>query len=335
MELFQAATVRLHKKVSAINQALSRYKQACAKASRDHSSKPAAVQLTLEQEKLISKGIVKLNTDSGKYDLNEELARTHCVIESCWMLASDRELEVEQAFTIYRQRNQIESLNRDLKNNVGLDTNGAQTRTSYEARQFLGILAAEMHMQLRHRVTAYNATHPQNEQAVLKHNSVHCTLMDLENIEATYDGNTIVPTSNLSLNHYNLFRACGLDPVDLKDERLDQRGLEQGVIESIAGDNSDSNGGANKKRLERASSPHFTSSKKRHHLSAKSASPTDASTKRTLVKGSKKSHHVSAKPASPDGAPTTKSLVRGSKKNHHVSAKSASSDGNASKVHVN
>ena len=325
MELYQAAIVRLHKKVSAINQALSRYKQACAKASRDHSSKPVAVQLTLEQEKLISKGIVKLNTDSGKYDLNEELARTHCVIESCWMLASDRELEVEQAFTIYRQRNQIESLNRDLKNNVGLDTNGAQTRTSYEARQFLGILAAEMHMQMRHRVTKYNETHPQNEQAILKHNSVHCTLMDLENIEATFDGNTTVPTSNLSLNHYNLFRACGLDPVDLKDERLDQRGLEQGVVESIASD--DCNGSVNKKNFKRAFAPHFTSSKKSHHVSAKPASPDGAPTNGALVKGSKNSRHVSAKSASPDGAPTNGALVRGSKKSRHVSAKPASPDG--------
>ena len=196
MRLYQPAIVRLHRQVAEINKAVSLYKQACAKAVRAHRSKPAAVQFTLEQRKLLSKGIVKFNTDLGKYDLNEDLARAHCVVESCWMLASDRDLEVEQAVTIYNQRNQIECFNRDQ------DTDGALPRIPDEARQFLGILAAEMQLQLRHRVIAYNETHPQQEQFVLTHDSVHRTLADLKNIEAT---------SDLSFRYRNLFRACGLD----------------------------------------------------------------------------------------------------------------------------
>lgn len=284
MELFQSAVVSLHKKVEAINQALNQHKQECIKAAKGHRKQPTSARLTVEQEKLISRGIVQLNTNSGKYELNEEVARTHCVVDACWMLASDRDLDIEQAFTLYRQRNQIECLNRDLKNTVGLDTNGAQTRDSYEARQFLGLLAAEAHIVLRHKVLEYNKTHTQNEQAELKHNSVHCTLMDLEKVEATYNGTTLVPTSNMSLKHHNLFRACGLDPVELKDERLEKTGLGQGIVEDMARDDyGGDNLGTGTEQPAHTDSTSATRSQKRCHRFTQ----TTSTNKVTAFKGKK------------------------------------------------
>lgn len=45
--------------------------------------------------------------------------------------------------------------------------------------------------------------------------------MELENLEATWDGKTLIPTSNLSKKQAKLYEACGLDPVELKDPRLE------------------------------------------------------------------------------------------------------------------
>lgn len=226
---FMAANKKLYKKKEEINELFDNYKEDLARAVAAHRKKPPMPVLTVEQNRLISEGLIVLNAATGRYVLNKEKLFARQMQECCRVLASDVKMPVEEACWTYRERNAIESLNRVLKNQVELNTNGSHSRVSYEAKQFLGICAAELHVQIRNGVNDYNLEQPKADMAELKYNSIHCTLTDLDNIEATYDGSVIIPTSNLSHRHERLCNACGVQTPILKDKRFDRTGLELGI----------------------------------------------------------------------------------------------------------
>ena len=220
-ELYTSAISRLLDRVTEINALLAGYRKECAEAARKHKKMPPRPELTAEQKKLIDDESIVPDPGTASYRINYVKHDPKLIVEGCRMLASNRRLSVEQAFSDYRRRNAIESLFRDLRNETGLDTVGAQKRVTYEARQFIGVLASELHTEIRACADRYNLKQPVSERLSLKRNSVHATLMELENLEATWDGKTLIPTSNLSKKQAKLYEACGLDPVELKDPRLE------------------------------------------------------------------------------------------------------------------
>lgn len=230
-ENFMAVNRKLFKKNEEINELFDNYKEELARAVASHKKKPAMPELTAEHNRLINEGLIEMDPADGRYVMNKEKLFRRMVTECCWVLASDQKMPVEEAYWTYRERNAIESLNRVLKNQVELNTNGSHNRDSYEAKQFLGICAAELHMQIRNSVNDYNQEQPKADKAELKYNSIHCTLTDLDNIEATYDGAAIIPTSNLSNRHERLCNACGVKTPILKDKRFDRAGLELGIVD--------------------------------------------------------------------------------------------------------
>ena len=50
-------------------------------------------------------------------------------------------------------------------------------------------------------------------------------------LECIKDGDNIIPTTNLLQSHDNLFKAMGIDPIDLRNSKLKQGGLEDGFGE--------------------------------------------------------------------------------------------------------
>ena len=52
-------------------------------------------------------------------------------------------------------------------------------------------------------------------------------IKNLQNLRIK-DGNNIIPTTNLLQRHDNLFKAMGIDPIDLRNSKLKQGCLEDG-----------------------------------------------------------------------------------------------------------
>ena len=78
------------------------------------------------------------------------------------------------------------------------------------------------------KVKKWNANASATERVKLKQNSFDLTMKDLDTLECIKDGDNIIPTTNLLQRHDNLFKAMGIDPIDLRNSKLKQGCLEDG-----------------------------------------------------------------------------------------------------------
>ncbi|WP_406022850.1 hypothetical protein, partial [Succinivibrio sp.] len=111
---------------------------------------------------------------------------------------------------------------------IEADTLGVSTEQSFNAKLFLSLLASEFMNSFGLKVKKWNASASATERVKLKQNSFDLTMKDLDTLECIKDGDNIIPTTNLLQRHDNLFKAMGIDPIDLRNSKLKQGCLEDG-----------------------------------------------------------------------------------------------------------
>ena len=133
----------------------------------------------------------------------------------------------------YRQRNEIEVMNRYFKNHVQADTLRVSNDDHFNAKLFLGLISSEFLNTIKMKVVEWNKDKPKKEQVKLKDNSMYMTFKDLDTLECIYHNNTIIPTTNILKRHENLFNMMGIDPIVLQNTKLKRATLydDVGLVE--------------------------------------------------------------------------------------------------------
>ena len=211
-----------------VNQIYAEYKAQLAKAIKSKKAKPAEPKLTGKNDKLVNDGVLVVDGKTNTYALDNQKATELARLEAVWVLASSIEFGDEEVYTHYAHRNQIEIGYRYLKDHIEADTLGVSTEQSFNAKLFLSLLASEFMNSFGLKVKKWNASASATERVKLKQNSFDLTMKDLDTLECIRDGDNIIPTTNLLQRHDNLFKAMGIDPIDLRNSKLKQGCLEDG-----------------------------------------------------------------------------------------------------------
>lgn len=211
-----------------VNQIYAEYKAQLAKAIKSKKAKPAEPKLTGKNDKLVNDGVLVVDGKTNTYALDNQKATELARLEAVWVLASSIEFGDEEVYTHYAHRNQIEIGYRYLKDHIEADTLGVSTEQSFNAKLFLSLLASEFMNSFGLKVKKWNASASATERVKLKQNSFDLTMKDLDTLECIKDGDNIIPTTNLLQRHDNLFKAMGIDPIDLRNSKLKQGCLEDG-----------------------------------------------------------------------------------------------------------
>lgn len=214
-----------------LNSIWNEYKEQVIKARKSKKAKPQEPKLSAKFEKLIKDGVLEFNVVTNSYTLNNEKSTELARLEAVWVLASSVEFGADEVYSHYAHRNQIEIGYRYLKEHVEANTLGVSTEQSFDAKLFLSLLASEFINSFSLAVKKWNKTAPATEQVKLKQNSFALTLKDLDTLECIKDGETIIPTTNLLQRHDNLFKAMGIDPIDLRNTKLKQGCIEDGFVD--------------------------------------------------------------------------------------------------------
>lgn len=225
--LASAAKLELEEQVRELNSQFNEYKEALSKATAQHKKKPEMPKLPELFQNLLNEGVLYLNTTYNRYDLDNTKSFSYCQSAGVWILASSRQIECEEIFTRYRQRNEIEVMYRYFKNHVEADTLEVSNEQNFNAKLFLGLLASEFLNTLKLKIIDWNKTATQKAQVKLKDNSMYMTFKDLDTLECIYHKDTIIPTTNILKRHENLFTMMGIDPIVLQNTRLKKASLNE------------------------------------------------------------------------------------------------------------
>lgn len=203
----------LEDEVRELNALLDEYKEALDKARKQKKKNPNPIVLTLEQQKLIDEGIVKLNTTSNRYDLVKEKAYEKTLPMGVWALASSMKMACEEIFLRYKQHKDLKARYSFLKN-LEKNTFKASAESNLDDQLFINLLVNEFIYSLKLKALSYNKEACSKDKVIFLQNSLSLSLKDLDTLEGIYiNENTIIPTSNMKNRHENLFKMLQIEAI--------------------------------------------------------------------------------------------------------------------------